>query len=162
MVGFSDGGEYELLMAALKPDAVRSLTTWGSAGSLGDPPEMTDMMVTLVDSPIPEMEGFSQYMKATYGADNARTMTQSAAKTWRTIIEQSGGDISLSRAGNISCPALLITGENDFLANPALVSELARAIPKGEFVEAKGASQPVHVEQPEWLVETITSWLSKH
>ncbi len=162
LVGFSDGGEYELLMAALKPDAVRSLATWGAAGSLGTHAEMTDMMATVVDSPIPPMEEFSQYMKSTYGEDNARTMTQSTAKALRTIIEEKGGDISISRAGNISCPALLVTGENDFLASPALVSELARTIPNAEFVEAKGASHQVHLEQPEWLINTITSWLAKH
>ena len=160
-VGFSDGGEYELLMATMKPDAIRALATWGAAGSLGTHAEMADMMTTVVDSPIPPMEGFSQYLKTTYGEDNARIMTQSAGKSFRSIIE-AGGDISLSRAGSISCHALLITGENDFLAAPPMVSELARAIPNGEFIEAKGAGHPVHLEQTEWLVDTITGWLAQH
>ena len=55
----------------------------------------------------------------------------------------------------------LIAGEHDFLATPALVSDMANAIPKGEFLEAKGASHPVHLEQPAWLIETIVGWLSK-
>jgi valacyclovir hydrolase len=160
LVGFSDGGEYALLMAALKPNAVRSIVTWGSAGSLGTNVQMADAMATLVDDPIPPMTDFSAYMKSTYGEANARVMTQTAATSFRTIME-AGGDISRSRAASISCPALLITGEHDFLATPALVSDMAGAIRGGEFLEAKGASHPVHHEQPEWLVETIAGWLAK-
>lgn len=160
LVGFSDGGEYELLMAAIKPSAVRSVVTWGSAGSLGTNVQMADAMATLVDDPIPPMVDFSAYMKETYGEANARVMTQSAAKSFRAIME-AGGDISRSRATTISCPALLITGEHDFLATPALASDMASAIRGGEFLEAKGASHPVHHERAEWLVDTVVNWLTK-
>jgi valacyclovir hydrolase len=86
-------------------------------------------------------------------------MTQSAARAFRAIMD-AGGDISRSQAASISCPALLITGEHDFLATPTLVADMAQAIPNGEFLEAKGASHGVHHDQPGWLVETIVAWLS--
>jgi valacyclovir hydrolase len=160
LVGFSDGGEYALLMAALRPGAVRSVVTWGSAGSLGDDPEMADAFAALIDDPIPPLTDFSNYMKATYGEQNARIMAQSAARAFHEIMN-AGGDISRMRAANIACPALLIAGENDFLAIPALVRDMANAIPNGEFVEARGAGHSVHREQPAWLNETIVAWLSK-
>ena len=160
LVGFSDGGEYALLMAAMKPTVARSVVTWGAAGTLGDKVEFTDAMSSLIDNPIPPMKEFSAYMKAAYGEANARVMTQTAGSSFRAIME-AGGDISRSRAASISCPALLITGEHDFLATPALVAEMARATPNGEFLEATGASHPVHHEQSAWLVETVVGWLSK-
>jgi hypothetical protein len=49
----------------------------------------------------------------------------------------------------------LITGEQDFLAPPALVSDMAGAIPGGEFVEVKGAGHPIHHEQPDLLVKLV-------
>jgi valacyclovir hydrolase len=161
LVGFSDGGEYELLMAALRPDAVRSIVTWGSVGSVPNAPEMADAMSMLIDDPIPPLSDFSAYLTGAYGESNARVMTQSFGTALRAIMD-AGGDISRSRAADISCPALLITGEHDFLATPALVSDMARAIPQGEFLEAKGASHDVHHEQPAWLTETVADWLSKH
>ena len=161
IVGFSDGGEYGLLMAALNPNVVHSLVTWGAAGSLCTNVQMADPMFTLIDNPIPPMAGFSEHMKAAYGEANARVMTQSFGKTLQTIMA-AGGDISRSRAASISCPALLITGENDFLATPALVSDMASAMPNAEYVEAKDASHPIHHEQPEWLIATITDWLANH
>jgi valacyclovir hydrolase len=160
VAGFSDGGEYGLLMAALKPSAIRSVVAWGAAGSLGNNTAMADAMATLIDHPIPPMGEFCAYMKATYGEANARVMTQSAAKSFREIME-AGGDISRSRAASISCPVLLITGEHDFMATPELVADLARALPNGEVLEVKGASHAVHHEQPAWLAETVAGWLSK-
>lgn len=161
LVGFSDGGEYELLMAARQPNAARSLVTWGSAGSLPNAPEMTGAFSSLVDDPIPPLADFSAYMKATYGAANARVMAQSLAPSLRAIMD-AGGDISRSHAASIACPALLITGEHDFLATPALVSAMAQAIPHGEFLEAKGAGHGLYHDQPEWLTETVVGWLSEH
>ena len=162
VVGFSDGGEYALVMAIFKPNATRSIVTWGSAGTLVEPmPGMLDAMYNLIDSPIEPLQEFSEYLKATYGEANARAMAQSESKALRAIID-AGGDISRARAGEIACPALLITGEQDFFAPPPLVSEMASAIPGGAFVEAKGAGHDVHNAQPEWLASTVVDWLSKH
>lgn len=161
LVGFSDGGEYALLMAALSPRAVRSVVTWGSAGSLGTNVAMANAMATIIDDPIPPMRDFSAYMKATYGETSARVMTQSLAASLRAVMD-AGGDLSRSRAADIVCPVLLITGEHDFLAPPPLVSDMAHAIPRGEFLEAKGAGHPVHHDQPAWLSETVVAWLSGH
>lgn len=160
LVGFSDGGEYALVMAANAPQSVRSVVTWGSAGKLPDAPELAAAMSSLIDAPIPPMQGFSEYMKATYGEANARAMTKSLGEVLLAIMK-AGGDISRSRAKSITCPALLITGEQDFLAPPALVSDIAGAIPGGEFVEAKGAGHAIHHEQSGWLTETIVNWLAK-
>lgn len=161
LIGFSDGGEYELVMAELQPSAVRSIAVWGAAGKLEAAPELIEMFANIVDSPTEEMTGFSDHLKASYGEANARAMLQSAANAWRAIIA-AGGDISLSRSGEISCPVLLITGEHDFLAPPALVRQLAAAIPNAEFVEVKDASHDVQATHAQWLSETITGWLAKH
>lgn len=160
VAGFSDGGEYGLLMAATRPGTVRSLVSWGAAGSLGNNVRMAEAMLHMVDNPIPPMQDFSNFMKATYGEDGARTMTQSFGQTLLSVME-AGSDISRSRAGEITCPALLITGEHDFLAPPALVRDMAEAMPNARFVEAKGASHPIHIEQPDWLVEAVAGWIEK-
>ncbi|MFN8584090.1 MAG: alpha/beta hydrolase [Dehalococcoidia bacterium] len=158
LVGFSDGGEYALLIAATRPEVARSVVTWGAAGSLGTNTQMADAMTALIDDPIPPMAGFADFLKAAYGEDNARIMTRSAGQAFRAIMEM-GGDVSRSRAGRIKAPALLITGEHDFLATPDLVADMAAAIPNATFVQAEGASHPVHHEQPEWLTKTVVDWL---
>ena len=160
LVGFSDGGEYALLMAAVRPDAVRSVVAWGAAGSLGNNRELAGAMSTIIDDPIPPMHEYSEYMKAAYGEANARIMAQSLASTLLAIMD-AGGDLSRSRAAEISAPALLIAGENDPMASPALVSDMAQAMQNADFVEAMGAGHAIHHEQSEWLTETVVGWLSK-
>jgi valacyclovir hydrolase len=160
IVGFSDGGEYALLMAELQPAAVRSIVAWGAMGKLEAPPAMIEALGNVVDNPIPPLEEFSTYLKSAYGEENARAMTRSWAKAFAAIID-AGGDISWNRAGEIACPTLLITGEQDFIAPPPVVSELAGAMQNAEYIEAKGASHMVHHDSPEWLVTTIVDWLAK-
>jgi valacyclovir hydrolase len=161
LVGFSDGGEYALVMAATEPAAVRSVVTWGAAGLLPHAPEMAEMMADLIDAPIPPMKEFADYMKASYGEANAREMCRSLASATLAIMDD-GGDISRSRANQIVCPALLITGEHDFLATPSLVRDMASAITGGEFLEAQAAGHAIHHEQGEWLTATIFDWLARH
>jgi pimeloyl-ACP methyl ester carboxylesterase len=129
-------------------------------GKLEAPPGMVEALGNVVDNPIPPLQEFSNYLKSAYGEENARAMTRSWAKAFGEIID-GGGDISLKRAGEIACPALLITGEQDFIAPPPVVSELARAMQNAEYIEAKGTSHMVHHDSPDWLVETIVGWLAK-
>lgn len=160
LVGFSDGGEEALLMAAVEPRKARSVVAWGAVGQIAAPPAMLEAFHDVIDSPIESLAAFSEYLKGAYGEANARAMAHSWTAALRAIID-AGGDICRSMAGAISCPALLITGEHDFFAPPALVTELADAIPAGEFLEAKGAGHAVHREQPEWLTTTVAGWLAK-
>lgn len=160
IVGFSDGGEYGLVMAELNPAAVRSIVAWGAAGSLAAPPQMLEMMGQMIDNPPPPLQEFSNYLKDAYGEENARSMTRSWAKALGAMMN-TGGNISRKRAGEIACPALLITGDQDFVAPSAAASDMAGAMPNAEFIEAKGAGHMIHHEQSEWLVKTVVDWLAK-
>jgi len=162
LVGFSDGGEVSLVIAGLKPEIARSVLTWGAKGFLdeGDLP-LFEAFENVVDNPIEPFRNFSDYLKATYGESNARTMTQNFANAGRAII-QDGGDIGRSRATDIACPVLLITGEEDFLAPPASVSQFASAIRSVEVLPLGGAGHSVHRSHPEWLSQTVLAWLARH
>ena len=161
LVGFSDGGEVSLLMAAKMPGSARSITTWGSAGQLNDPEgRLRHATYNLIDDPIPPLQGFRAYLIATYGEANARAMTQSVVGAFNDIIA-AGGDVSLSQAHNIACPALLITGEHDPFAPPPLLAQLAARIPAAETREVQAAGHDLHHTHAPWLTETILSFLSK-
>jgi valacyclovir hydrolase len=159
LVGFSDGGEYALRMAELRPDLVRSVVAWGAAGKLVEPMlGMLDAFYNLMEAPIEPLRDFAEYMKASYGETNARLMVQSFTNALRAKIAVDG-DISRASAGEIRCPVLLISGENDFLATPSLAADMAAAIPNGRHVEVKGAGHDVHRSHGDWLARTVVDWL---
>ncbi len=85
----------------------------------------------MVDNPIPSMQGFRDYLIATYGEENARAMTQTVVAAFNGIVEN-GGEISLSKVEKITCPVLLIAGEQDPFAPPVVLSPLADRIRKAE------------------------------
>jgi valacyclovir hydrolase len=161
IVGYSDGGEYALLMAEMQPVAVRSVAAWGAAAKVDMSEDILGALEQVIDDPIPAFADFSDYLINTYGKDNGRVMAQSWGRALREII-QTGGDISWDRAGQIACPVLLITGDKDILAPPDIVSELAQRIPGAEFIEAREAGHAVHQASPEWLTQIILGWLSGH
>jgi valacyclovir hydrolase len=162
LIGFSDGGMTALLMAALTPGVARSVVTWGAAGTISDPGgHLVEAMYNIVDNAIPPLQGLRDYLVSTYGEANARAMTQSMA-TAKTNIIAAGGDVSLSKAGNITSPVLLIAGDHDIFAPPALASELADRARAAEVLVAEGAEHNVYMDRPEWLMQTILDWLGKH
>ena len=162
LIGFSDGGDVCLLIAALQPDVARSVVVWGAAGFRSDPDgRLRGAMYNVVDDPLPPLRGFSDYIKVTYGVDNARAMTRNQVAAVGAIIDQRGGDVSLSRAGDIACPVLLIAGEHDVFASPSLVAQYAAKVRYGKWVEAKGAGHDVHNAHPEWMAQTVLDWLKR-
>ena len=51
LVGFSDGGEEALLMAALQPARALSVPTWGAAGQIVASPQLLRGLARLLDDP---------------------------------------------------------------------------------------------------------------
>jgi pimeloyl-ACP methyl ester carboxylesterase len=163
LVGFSDGGEVALLMAALTPDLVRSVVTWGAAGTLNDPEgQLRAVMQHLIDQPIPPLREYRDFLVDYYGEDNARAMTQNLVQGQSAIIDgEKHGELALAMADRITCPALLIAGEHDMFAPPPLVRQLAERIPHAEALIAEGAGHDVQNSHPDWLARTILDWLAQ-
>jgi valacyclovir hydrolase len=161
LVGFSDGGEEALLMAALRPALALSVVTWGAAGQVVAAPELLSGLAHLLDDPADELKTLAAYLAERYGVDGARVMAGSWAQALTAVID-AGGDVSRSRAARITCPALLIAGTHDPFCPPALVREMAEAIPRGMFLEAPDAGHDLHLSHSAWLASTVVDWLSDH
>ena len=162
LMGFSDGGEISLLMAVLTPGVARSVVTWGAAGVLNDPSgQLREAMSNVIDHPIPPLTQFRDYLVATYGETNARAMTQSAMDALSDIIEKSGGDLSLSKAGTITCPVLLIAGEHDMFAPPALAASSLLTYPRRRCWWQKAPNTMCMRTGPNGG-RTILDWVGKH
>jgi valacyclovir hydrolase len=161
LVGFSDGGEEALLMAALQPARALSVLTWGAAGQVVASPRMLDGLAHLLDEPIDELKSLAAYLAERYGVDEARIMASSWAQALSAVID-AGGDVSRSAAARIRCPALLITGTHDPFCPPSLVREMAEAIPRGRYLEAPGGTHDVHLSHGTWLMSKVAAWLADH
>ena len=110
-------------MAALQPGRALSVLTWGAAGQIVASPGQLDALGRAIDSPTGPLAPLAAYLADAYGPAGARIMTGTWAEAMRGLI--AAGGISRSRAAEITCPALLITGSDDEFCPPGLVAGMA-------------------------------------
>lgn len=158
VIGFSDGAESALLLAATRPELVRGVVAWGVAGIIAQ------AMVDSVQDWRPAADWASkrpawrQEIIEQHGEEQFAPMVEgwvSAAEA----IAAAGGNVALEQASNISCPTLLINGDGEVGNPPDDVRRLAARIPncRLEFVAKSGHS--IQREQPAQLLALIRAFL---
>jgi pimeloyl-ACP methyl ester carboxylesterase len=111
----------------------------------------------IIGNPTSESAPYRAHRIAAYGEEGARRTTQSFSRAIASIIAN-GGDISLSKAHRIRCPTLLITGEDDAFASPALVEAYAGRLPDAE--KGSKGSGPRRARDPRRMVRAMCARLA--
>ena len=140
IVGYSDGGEVAILMPILRPDLVQSVAAWGAVGFFS--PELRERVQrnwppTWVSDETRALDGGSTIEPMVLGWINAM----------KQIID-SGGNVSLDEADQITCPFLLMLGREDTLNPEHLGRKLVERAPNGRLVMFD-CGHPIHREQTE-------------
>jgi len=162
IVGHSDGGEIGLLIAALHPNLARSVTAWGATGAVDESHRgAATFFNNIVDEKSGENAAYREYLIHAYGEENARKMTQSFARFVTAAIDD-GGDISLSKADQIRCPVLLLTGEHDVFAPKVMVDAYASRVSLAETIEVAGGGHDIHVTHTPIFEQEVLDWLESH
>jgi valacyclovir hydrolase len=154
ILGFSDGGEIALLMPILFPALCRSVVAWGAVGSFS-----TDLCDTARKLFIPAM--ITDDIRAHHPGQPVESWPAQWAKTF-CAIAKAGGDISLRRAGEITCPLLLINGDDDTM-NPVRDGERfiqAVGSAKKQFTVFENTGHALHLEQPSRFLSLVRSFLN--
>jgi valacyclovir hydrolase len=160
VLGFSDGAEVALLMAAMRPELVRGVISWGVAGVIV--PAMIEAVQDWlpVEQWGPTREAWRQEIIVWHGEGQLKPMVEGWIQAARAILA-AGGNICLVEAAQIRCPVLLINGENEVGNPPDAVKQLAANIAdcRLEFMAESG--HPVHEHQPERFLAIVRSFLQQ-
>jgi valacyclovir hydrolase len=161
VMGFSDGAEVALLVAALRPDLVRGAIAWGVAGVI------TSAMVASVQSwknpttwetrHAPWRDEIIQL----HGAEQFPAMINGWVEATEAILA-AGGDIVLSQAHLISCPTLLINGDGEVGNPPEDVRRLAERISNSRLEFVANSGHGVHNDQPAIFIQLVREFLSTY
>ena len=138
IVGYSDGGEVAILMPILRPNLVKSVAAWGAVGSFT--PDLRERVQrnwppTWVDEKTRALNGPQYIDQMVLG--------------WVTAMKQiidSGGNVSLAEADQITCPFLLMLGCDDTLNPEYLGRKLVERTANGRLVMFD-CGHPVHRQQ---------------
>lgn len=158
-LGFSDGAESALVLAARRPDLVRGVVAWGVSGVI------SQAMVDAVQDWLPvsawdeRRAAWRQEIIELHGREQLEPMIEGWVRAAEAIAA-AGGDICLREAPQIRCPALLINGDGERNNLPDDVRRLAAAIPncRLEFVANSGHS--IQDDQPAVLIQLIRQFLT--
>ncbi len=159
VLGFSDGAESALVLAARRPDLVRGVVAWGVSGVI------SQAMVDAVQDWLPvsawdeRRAAWRQEIIELHGREQLEPMIEGWVRAAEAIAA-AGGDICLREAPQIRCPALLINGDGERNNLPDDVRRLAAAIPncRLEFVANSGHS--IQDDQPAVLIQLIRQFLT--
>ncbi len=160
VLGFSDGAEASLLLAAARPDLVRGVIAWGVSGVIS-PEELASVERWLpVSAWGAERERWRQQIIERHGAEPLESMIEGWVVAARAISAR-GGNICYEQAARIECPVLLLNGDGEVGNTPRDARRLAERIPGGRLTFVADSGHAIHRDQPAALLGHIHDFLAK-
>ncbi len=154
ILGYSDGGEVTLIAAGRQAQRFYSVTTWGSVGYFG--PELRP--VAQRNAPATFLSDNPELM-ARHGITNAKAFVRDWIRAIVHMIDK-GGDVSLRYAPHITCPVLMMLGDEDALNPQVSGQRFVEAAPNAKLVMFKGTGHPIHTERWEQFRATVAPFLA--
>ncbi|MBE2267170.1 MAG: alpha/beta hydrolase [Anaerolinea sp.] len=150
LLGYSDGGEVALIAAGFAPERCISVAVWGAVGYYG--PAMRP--VAQANYPATWMD---EATKKLHGIDDPNPLVLEWIAAVKHLID-SGGDVSLSLAPNISAPVLLMLGEQDRLNPQEYGQNFIDRTPHGKLVMFK-TGHGIHQQDWEGFKRVVGDFL---
>lgn len=160
VMGFSDGSEVAVLLAALRPDLVRGVVAWGVSGVIS-PEELAKVEGWLpVSAWGPERAKWRDEIIRLQGIEQLEPMIEGWVSAARAITA-AGGNICLAEAPSIRCPVLLLNGAGEVGNTPRDVKRLCQAIPDCRLVFIDNCGHAIQDDQPVELLRQIREYLQE-
>lgn len=157
VLGFSDGAESALILAAERPDLVQGVVAWGVSGVVS-----AEMLASLRDwLPVsawgPERAAWREAIIREHGQAQLEPLISGWVAAAQAIYA-AGGDICLGRAERIRCPVLLINGAGEVGNTLRDVTTLAARIPNCRLEIIPDSGHAVHVDQAQRFMALVRAF----
>lgn len=162
LVGHSMGGMVAQEVMARRPELVNKLVLCGTSPSFGKPDggwqrefiaqrtaplDAGKSMAELAEVLVPQMVGPGSLPEGVHLATHCMSLVP--ASTYRRALEAL---VTFDRRGDLTrirVPTLLVAGEHDRNAPPAVMRKMADAIPNSTYMEMKGIGHLLNLEAPD-------------
>ncbi len=143
VVGWSDGGMVGTLIAAERPELVRTLAVTGSGfSSDGYVPGAMEALVGLTPDDDDMVMFAAMYAQASPdGPDHFPEVWEKVRLMWAEPFDWT------EKAGQISVPTLVIVGDDDYIS-VSHAHDFSRIVERGQLAVVPGASHLVPMEKP--------------
>ncbi|MDB5947554.1 MAG: beta-ketoadipate enol-lactone hydrolase (3-oxoadipate enol-lactonase)-like protein [Ramlibacter sp.] len=173
LLGHSMGGMVAQEVVARRPELVGKLVLCGTSPSFGKPEgewqrnfiaertaplDAGQTMAQLAGMLVPEMAGPAALPEGLQLA--AHCMSLVNPSTYRRALEALVGFDRRANLANIAVPTLLIAGEHDRNAPPAVMKKMAGAIPRSTYIEMEGIGHLQNLEAPDDFDGLVLNFLA--
>ena len=158
-MGFSDGAESALLLAARHPDLVAGVVAWGVSGVISR--EMAESVTGWLEPGdwAASHPDWAAEIAREHGAAQIEPLVAGWARAAHAIYA-AGGNICRDEAAAIRCPVLLLNGEGEVNNTRADTLALQARIADCRLRLIPGAGHGIQWDQPDALVAEITRFMS--
>lgn len=161
---------FEILRQA--PDRVKKLALFNTT-ALPDTPEQTKFRLEMID--LAQKIEFSTFFSRLLPRFLSKTslQDQNLVKTVKKMAMEAGKDVYIRHQKaiigrvdsrpllpHITCPALVIAGEEDVLTPAPAMQEMAQIIPNSEFFQVAQAGHLTPLESPKTLAKYWKNWIN--
>jgi valacyclovir hydrolase len=159
-IGFSDGSESAILLAARRPDLVRGVVSWGVAGVIS--PQMAAAAQGWLPATSWEQTrpAWRAEIVATQGEEQLAPQVEGWAAAAQAI-HDAGGNICYEEAAAVRCPVLLLNGDGEVNNLESDFFRLAERLPDARAAIVAGSGHSIQDDQPEELLVRIRAFLAE-
>ncbi|NTW03486.1 MAG: alpha/beta hydrolase [Oscillochloris sp.] len=160
VLGFSDGAESALVLAASRPDLVSGVVAWGVAGVISPQLAATAQRWLPVSAWGESRATWRDEIVDTQGERMLEPLITGWAAAAAAIVA-AGGNIVYAQADQIRCPVLLMNGDGELDNLPEDVRRLAIRIPTCRLVFVAHSGHRIQHDQPGRLTALIREFLAE-
>jgi pimeloyl-ACP methyl ester carboxylesterase len=173
LLGHSMGGMVAQEVMARRPELVNKLILCATSPSFGKPDaqwqrnfiaqrtaplDAGKTMAELAEVLVPQMVGPGSLPEGVRLATHC--MSQIPASTYRRALEAILSFDRRAQLPQIQVPTLLLAGEHDRNAPPAMMKKMAEAIPRSTFLEMPGVGHLLNLEAPDEFDGLVLNFLA--
>ena len=175
IVGHSLGGMVAQALVANFPARVAALVLSGTSPAFGKPDgtwqrDFLASRLAAIDAGRPMSEIAESLVPAMLGddpdpngrAEALRLMSAVPPPTYRSALHALVAFDRRADLARIACPTLVLAGERDANAPPAVMRRMAEKISQAEYVEMPGVGHLANMERPAVFDDAVGAFLEKH
>lgn len=160
VIGFSDGAESAILLAAHRPDLISRLIAFGVSGVISAPMAAAAQRWLPISAWGLERAEWRAEIIADQGEERIEPLVAGWAAAAQAI-RASGGNICYQEAAHVRCPTLLINGDGELYNLPEDFARLAARIPRAQAQIVAQSSHSIQLDQPDRLRSMIRTFLAE-